>query len=237
MRIFVAITLSLFAVAAQEPSDVTFGTTVVGSSDLRGDIYLLKPETELLPGFKRMKPVGTIYTNTLQVTPRSFVQGFPGVTGQFEWFAIRYTGRFWIETAGRYRFRVLSDDGSKLWIDGELLVDNDGTHPPAYVGMASTAVRCPASGNAFIGPQNVSATRIPAQPTSAMGPLLPRSRLAAAAQPADPLQHRLLHGQGILSGFQIGYDDVPDIPGAYLLKINLLPVFHRPLSIKYDDRI
>lgn len=133
MRIPVAIILSLFAAVAQEPSGVTFGTTVVGSSDLRGDIYLLKPYTELLPGFKRMKPVGTIYTNTLQVTPRNFVQGFPGVTGQFEWFAIRYTGRFWIETAGRYQFRVLSDDGSKLWIDGELLVDNDGTHPPESI--------------------------------------------------------------------------------------------------------
>ena len=133
--------LSLFAAAAQEPSDVMFGTTVVGSSDLRGDIYLLKPETELLPGFKRMKPVGTIYTNTLQVTPRSFVQGFPGVTGQFEWFAIRYTGRFWIETAGHYQFRVLSDDGSKLWIDGELLVDNDGTHPPESVEGSATLSR------------------------------------------------------------------------------------------------
>jgi hypothetical protein len=133
--------LSLFAAAAQEPSDVMFGTTVVGSSDLRGDIYLLKPETELLPGFKRMKPVGTIYTNTLQVTPRSFVQGFPGVTGQFEWFAIRYTGRFWIETAGHYQFRVLSDDGSKLWIDGELLVDNDGTHPPASIDGSATLSR------------------------------------------------------------------------------------------------
>lgn len=141
MRIPWAIAATMFALAAQEPSGVTFGTTVVGSSDLRGDIYLLKPYTDLLPGFKRMKPVGTIYTNTLQVTPRNFVQGFPGVTGQFEWFAIHYTGRFWIENSGRYQFRVLSDDGSKLWIDGELLVDNDGTHPPAAVDGSAVLSR------------------------------------------------------------------------------------------------
>jgi hypothetical protein len=141
VRIPVAIAMSIFAVAAQEPPGVTFGTTVVGSSDLRGDIYLLKPHTGSLPRLGRMKPVGTIYTNTLQVTPRNFVQGFPGVTGQFEWFAIRYNGRFWIETDGRYQFRVLSDDGSKLWIDGELLVDNDGIHPPAAVDGSAVLSR------------------------------------------------------------------------------------------------
>lgn len=133
MRILQAVAATLFVVAAQDNPGITFGTTVVGASDLRGEIYLLKPETELLPSFKRMKPVGTIYTNRLQVTPRDFFQGFPGVTGRFEWFAIQYTGKFWIETSGRYQFRVLSDDGSKLWIDGELLVDNDGIHVPLSV--------------------------------------------------------------------------------------------------------
>lgn len=133
MRTLALFSVATFILGAQEQSGVTFGTTVVGSSDLKGEIYLLKPYADRLPRFRWMKPAGTIYTNTLQVTPRNFVQGFPGVTGQFEWFAIHYTGRFWIETEGRYQFRLLSDDGSKLWIDGELLIDNDGQHPPLAI--------------------------------------------------------------------------------------------------------
>src|ERR1700722_5144541 len=39
-------------------------------------------------------------------------------------------------------------------------------HPPALVGMASTATNCPSGGHCHIGPQKVSSTRIPAQPTS-----------------------------------------------------------------------
>jgi hypothetical protein len=27
-----------------------------------------------------------------------------------------------------------SDDGSRLWVDGRLVVDNDGAHPPQEVG-------------------------------------------------------------------------------------------------------
>jgi hypothetical protein len=33
-----------------------------------------------------------------------------------------------IETGGEYVFRLMSDDGSKLWIDDKLLIDNDGLH-------------------------------------------------------------------------------------------------------------
>jgi hypothetical protein len=59
-----------------------------------------------------------------------FTQGFPGVTDRFEWFAIDYNGRFWIEQPGRYSFSLMSDDDSKLFIDGRVLIDNDGIHAP-----------------------------------------------------------------------------------------------------------
>src|SRR5579872_716375 len=39
-------------------------------------------------------------------------------------------------------------------------------HPPALVGMESTATNCPGGGHSGMGPQKVSSTRIPAQPTS-----------------------------------------------------------------------
>ncbi len=33
-----------------------------------------------------------------------------------------------IEDSDMYRFVLRSDDGSRLWVDGELVVDNDGLH-------------------------------------------------------------------------------------------------------------
>lgn len=115
---------------AQEPAPVTFGTTVVVSGGLRGTIYFLKPGTAKLPNFASLKKAGVIYTSSLNVPRQSFTRGFPGVTNRFEWFAIDYTGDFWIETPGDYCFSLLSDDGAKLWIDDHLVIDNDGAHPP-----------------------------------------------------------------------------------------------------------
>jgi polar amino acid transport system substrate-binding protein len=51
------------------------------------------------------------------------------VTDRFEWFAIDYNGSFWIDVPGNYRFRLASDDGSKLFINNTLLINNDGLHP------------------------------------------------------------------------------------------------------------
>lgn len=107
-----------------------FGTTVVIPTGLRGQIFTLRTGTSRLPNFDKRKPVGTIYTASLDVAPQDFKQGFPGVTGRFEWFGIDYQGRFWVETPGRYTWWLNSDDGSKLYIDDDLLIDNDGAHPP-----------------------------------------------------------------------------------------------------------
>jgi len=116
---------------AQEPATFTFGTTVVIPAGLKGDIYALPEGTESLAALDRSKPpIGTIYTSSLQVKPQDFRIGFPGVTDRFEWFAIDYNGKFWIEKPGFYRFRLTSDDGSMLYIDGQLIIDNDGQHSP-----------------------------------------------------------------------------------------------------------
>ena len=108
----------------------TFGTTVVIPSGLWGEIYYISEATQWLPKFEKLTPVGAIYTTSLNVSPRDFAEGFPGVTRRFEWFAIDYKGRFWIEKPGKYRFALTSDDGSKLYIDERLVIDNDGQHAP-----------------------------------------------------------------------------------------------------------
>ncbi len=51
-------------------------------------------------------------------------------------FAVRYSGQIQIETGGSYTFRTGSDEGSKLYINGFEVVDNDGIHGLAYASGA-----------------------------------------------------------------------------------------------------
>jgi hypothetical protein len=75
----------------------------------------------------------TFRTDRINIPPRRFDQGFPGIPNRDEWFSILYTGTVQISKPGRYSFRVLSDDGSVLHIDGHPVVDNDGLHGPSAV--------------------------------------------------------------------------------------------------------
>ena len=127
MRMRFLLLLIPWLATGQEAAAV-FGTTVVIPSGFRGDIYYLPRNTETLADLARLHPQGTIYTTSLNVPPQSFLLGFPGITRRFEWFAIDYSGKFWIETPGLYRFRLTSDDGAMLYIDGQLIADNDGIH-------------------------------------------------------------------------------------------------------------
>jgi hypothetical protein len=104
---------------------------VVESAGLRGTIYLLPQSTTSIPKLKRLKPVGTIYTTRLNIPPRDFREGFPGITGRAEWFAIDYVGQFFVPARAKYRFGLISDDGARLYVDDRSVIDNDGIHPPS----------------------------------------------------------------------------------------------------------
>jgi hypothetical protein len=125
--------VALFAqmLPGQEESEARFGTTVVISAGLQGQIYHINKFSKQLPDFDKKKPVGTIYTTSLNIPRQDFRAGFPGVSKRTEGFAIDYTGKFWIEKPGKYKFVLTSDDGSRLYIDDRIAVDNDGVHPVA----------------------------------------------------------------------------------------------------------
>jgi hypothetical protein len=118
------------AAFAQTERVPTFGSTVVIPSGLKGVVYRIRKNASRLPDFHKLKPVGSIYTTELNVPAQDFKNGFPGVTKRFEWFAIDYTGKFWIEKPGDYTFALTSDDGAKFYIDEQMVIDNDGQHPP-----------------------------------------------------------------------------------------------------------
>ncbi len=52
-----------------------------------------------------------------------------GETQRGESYAFRFEGFFKLERDADYTFSLVSDDGSRLFIDGMLVVDNDGMHP------------------------------------------------------------------------------------------------------------
>ena len=106
-----------------------FGTTDFNEFALKGNLYYLKPNTVQLPEFSAMTAVGIVYIPSLNIPKRNFTTGFPGVDKRFEWFGVRYIGGFKIDQGAQYKFRLVSDDGSKLWIDNQLVIDNDGIHP------------------------------------------------------------------------------------------------------------
>ena len=44
------------------------------------------------------------------------------------WFAMQFDGFIKIEKDNNYIFRLISDDGSRLYVDDQLVIDNDGFH-------------------------------------------------------------------------------------------------------------
>jgi hypothetical protein len=81
-------------------------------------------------------PVTEFRTNALDVAPRRFTEGFPGFTRRVDFFGVDYGGHFKVRAAGYYTFRLLADDGALLYIDGELVIDNDGRHSPVSKNMS-----------------------------------------------------------------------------------------------------
>ena len=107
---------------------LAFGDTKFLSNGLEGRMYLIVPGTKRIPLFDTMQVANTVYTDSINIPQRSWTSGFPGLPNRFEWFGIQYNGNFRPIKKGHYKFRLLSDDGSKLFIDDSLLINNDGLH-------------------------------------------------------------------------------------------------------------
>jgi alpha-L-fucosidase len=78
---------------------------------------------ERLPDFSALSPETQGTTEKFDLSP----------SAQKEYFGIRYMGYIHVEEDGLYRFYVASDDGSRLYIGDQMVVDNDGLHGPIEV--------------------------------------------------------------------------------------------------------
>lgn len=106
------------------------GPQLGGLNALRGVVSFVPEGTShVLDG--ALSPVALLYTTKLDIPARSWRSGFPGVPGgRFEWFQVVYEGAFVTAQGGAHQFEIVSDDGAKLFIDDQLVVENDGRHPP-----------------------------------------------------------------------------------------------------------
>lgn len=85
----------------------------------------------VLPNFGTLSPTASGTTATIGT----------GVTGLADNFALVFTNTLQVPTTGVYEFYTNSDDGSKLYIDGVVVVDNDGLHAPRVAQEADSSRR------------------------------------------------------------------------------------------------
>ncbi len=78
---------------------------------------------DVLPNFSSLSPISSGVSNTISLN----------VTNQTETFGLVFTNQLTVTTAATYEFQTNSDDGSKLYINNNVVVDNDGIHPPVLV--------------------------------------------------------------------------------------------------------
>jgi len=57
--------------------------------------------------------------------------GSPGAGVPTNNFSVRWSGRIVMPTAGSYRFQTVSDDGIRLWVGGQLVINNWSDHAAA----------------------------------------------------------------------------------------------------------
>jgi hypothetical protein len=100
----------------EEPTDGGTGCFV-------GKIYRNRPGNDKVN--TGGSPAGYVRLNTLSIPPRGCEEGLPGRSDLKEWFTVDFTGSIYLEQAGDYIFKLTSDDGSKLYIDGSLVIEMD----------------------------------------------------------------------------------------------------------------
>ncbi|MFM9902051.1 MAG: PA14 domain-containing protein [Polaromonas sp.] len=101
------------------------------------------PGNRYLPDFATLTPLSTQRLTTVNIP--STTGNFAG-SGRADNVAATFTGTLTIPADGTYTFFTESDDGSQLFIDGRLVVDNDGLHS---MFEASGAVALTAGPKAF----------------------------------------------------------------------------------------
>ena len=90
-------------------------------------LYSLPGKITRMPDFSAVMPTQTSVVEDIDIpaTTSSWPMAPETMTNRF---AAIFEGAIYASGCGRYVFSLSSDDGSRLFIDGKLLIDNDGNH-------------------------------------------------------------------------------------------------------------
>ncbi len=114
-----------------EPATQVFAgcTNDLKGFPIKADVFAIPEDSERLPDFTMFaQTTTTACMEAFQIPNRAWSDGFPGQPSLIEWFAVRATSHLTISKTGKHYFKLNADDGAKLYIDGQLVVDNDGLH-------------------------------------------------------------------------------------------------------------
>ncbi len=111
-----------------------FGKDKPFTGAIEGHVFDIPAGTNSLPApsdWFKLKQIATLWSQSWDISARDFKDGFPGVPGnKDEWFAIHWDGTINVTKAGTYNFKMISDDGARLMLDDQLVVNDDGLHAP-----------------------------------------------------------------------------------------------------------
>ena len=108
-----------------------FGTGTADAAGWKGSFFNLNAGTTKLPTLATVQPNGLLFAKELNVSAKPMTGGFPGIDpSRNQDFAIRWEAPLVVDNEADYMFRLLSDDGAIVTIDGMTIVDNDGAHGP-----------------------------------------------------------------------------------------------------------
>lgn len=93
-------------------------TEEVTKAGLEVQSYAIPYFPNSMPDWGELVPVAVASAHTIDIAPRT----------QDEQFGLVFQGELRITEPGEFTFYTESDDGSRLWIDQQLVVDNDGLH-------------------------------------------------------------------------------------------------------------
>lgn len=94
-------------------------------------VYQMNPSVKRLPDYNNPQEATyktQVCMENYAVEPRRFEEGFPKVESLFEYFSLQTTTTLLVPVDGEYTFELNSDDGSRLFIGGNEIINNDGEH-------------------------------------------------------------------------------------------------------------
>lgn len=114
--------ISVYLLKDQMNNPQSAGAPPARLKGLQYEYYVGEPANASLEEIGKHKPnaKGRVDRFTTQIRGR-----------RDENFAIKYTGAISVPRPGKYTFYTTSDDGSRVYVDGKPVVDNDGEHAPS----------------------------------------------------------------------------------------------------------